>query len=281
MQVGIGVAEGAQVDLVAAPQLLHRTGGAGQVPGKGGQLFRLTFAQLLPVVLQRQRAAALVGLVLEEIQHLATITPKARRYSDRLMRFAYCLMTYSPVAYKFIRSALPLPSRSQIYVRFSDLVAQMKQSLTNVDEVYRLVEDLGKHADHKASPKIVCTLGVDAFAFRLFLRPSAAISELRTKLRPRDIYTLSPILDDKELVRIFEEDEISEENWEEWPDPGESEVSQEKIGELFNIYNSCFIFVLLPLDCDIPCITLHLEPASSGSANERTATILQQLVIYE
>ena len=216
--------------------------------------------------------------ILEEIQHLATITPKARRYSDRLMRFAYCLMTYSPVAYKFIRSALPLPSRSQIYVRFSDLVAQMKQSLTNVDEVYRLVEDLGKHADHQASPKIVCTLGVDAFAFRLFLRPSAAISELRTKLRPRDIYTLSPILEDKELVRIFEEDEMSEEDWEEWPDPGESEVYQQKIGELFNIYNSCFIFVLLPLDCDIPCITLHLEPASSGSANERTATILQQLV---
>ena len=69
VQVGIRIAEGAQVDLVAAPQFLHCTGGPGQIPGEGGQLLRPALAQLLPVVLQRQGAAALVGLILEEIEH--------------------------------------------------------------------------------------------------------------------------------------------------------------------------------------------------------------------
>ena len=65
VQVGIRIAEGAQVDLVAAPQFLHCTGGPGQIPGEGGQLLRPALAQLLPVVLQRQGAAALVGLILK------------------------------------------------------------------------------------------------------------------------------------------------------------------------------------------------------------------------
>ena len=38
-------------------------------PGEGGQLLRPALAQLLPVILQRQGAAALVGLILEEIEH--------------------------------------------------------------------------------------------------------------------------------------------------------------------------------------------------------------------
>ena len=69
MQVGIGVAEGGQIQLGAAPQLLDGAGSAGQIVGKVHQLLGLALAQLLLVVLQGQNAAALVSLILEQVQH--------------------------------------------------------------------------------------------------------------------------------------------------------------------------------------------------------------------
>ena len=69
MQVGIGVAEGGQVQLGAAPQLLDGAGGAGQIVGKVRQLLGLALAQLLLMVFLFFYSAALVRLVLEQVQH--------------------------------------------------------------------------------------------------------------------------------------------------------------------------------------------------------------------
>ena len=217
--------------------------------------------------------------ILKELVELAPIAPKGRRYSDRLMRFAYCLVTYSPCAYKFARQSLPLPSRSQVYVRFGGSVAQMKQSLTNIDEVYRLVEDFGLKRDN-APPKLVCALGVDAFAFRLFLRQTAPTWQLRAQLSPQQIHAISSLLEDKTLLRMFQDRHIAEEVYEGWPDPDDptDPISQEMVNQLFASYTHCFIYVLLPLNCEVPCLVVHLEPAPNGAANQKTSDILQQLI---
>ena len=75
MQMGIRVAEGAQVQLRAAPQLLDGAAGLSQILGKIRPLLIRALAQFLFVGLQSQRAAALVGLILEEIQHTGLHLP--------------------------------------------------------------------------------------------------------------------------------------------------------------------------------------------------------------
>ena len=75
MQMGIRVAEGAQVQLRAAPQLLDGAAGLSQILGKIRPLLIRALAQLHFVGLQSQRAAALVGLILEEIQHTGLHLP--------------------------------------------------------------------------------------------------------------------------------------------------------------------------------------------------------------
>ena len=61
MQMGIRVAERAQVQLRAAPQLLDGAAGLSQILGKIRPLLIRALAQFLFVGLQSQRAAALVG----------------------------------------------------------------------------------------------------------------------------------------------------------------------------------------------------------------------------
>ncbi len=68
MQMRIAVAEGAEVDLGAAPQLLDRTGSRCQISTVFVALLLVALAQLLLVALSAQCAAALVRLILEQIQ---------------------------------------------------------------------------------------------------------------------------------------------------------------------------------------------------------------------
>ena len=75
MQMGIRVAEGAQVQLRAAPQLLDGAAGLSQILGKIRPLLIRALSQLFFVGLQSQRTAALVGLILEEIQHTGLHLP--------------------------------------------------------------------------------------------------------------------------------------------------------------------------------------------------------------
>ena len=58
--MGIRVAEGAKIDLGAAPQLLDGAGSLGKIIGKVSQLLGVALAQFLLMILQGQGAAALV-----------------------------------------------------------------------------------------------------------------------------------------------------------------------------------------------------------------------------
>ena len=78
--------------------------------------------------------------ILLEMEMLSAANPHARRFSDRFLRFAYSLITYSPAAYGFVRKLLPLPARSTIYSRFSDAVSRMKANLTDLKQTYNLLE---------------------------------------------------------------------------------------------------------------------------------------------
>ena len=68
MQVRIAVAERTEVDLGAAPQLLNSAGSSSQICTVIVALLLVALAQLLLMALERQCAAALVCLILEQVQ---------------------------------------------------------------------------------------------------------------------------------------------------------------------------------------------------------------------
>ena len=68
MQVRIAVAERTEVDLGAAPQLLDSAGSSSQICTVIVALLLVALAQLLLMALERQCAAALVCLILEQLQ---------------------------------------------------------------------------------------------------------------------------------------------------------------------------------------------------------------------
>ena len=67
MQVRIAVAERTEVDLGAAPQLLNSAGSSSQICTVIVALLLVALAQLLLMALERQCAAALVCLILEQV----------------------------------------------------------------------------------------------------------------------------------------------------------------------------------------------------------------------
>lgn len=212
--------------------------------------------------------------ILEELFRLSEKNPRGRRYSERLLCSSYCLMTYSPRAYNYLRKILPFPSKSQLYQRFSATVSEVKQSLTDPNYTYRLLEAFTAAHAHETE-KMVCTLAVDAFAFRVFLRQVAPLSQVRQALTVAQVTKIITFLEDKSLVE-FIEGEPSEEDTED--DIFHDQHQLNKLDELFDTYTSCFIFVLIPLNNDIPCLTLHLAPATSGSANGKIIQTLKSLI---
>ena len=231
--------------------------------------------------------------ILKQMTHLASVNPFARRYSQQLFRMSYCLMTLSPCAYSFARKILPLPSRSQVYDRFSTCISETKQSLTGLDYTHRLLEAFIE-ARPSESGRIVCTLGVDAFAIRLFLRTTASLARLRKELTLDQLHRLDPLLEDKSLLARLEEEEFDEEETQEEAmeeeEEEEEDACEEFSGEhlddvdkanpihLFQSYNSCFIYVLIPVDNNLPSMTIHLQPAENGSANSRTRKTVKKLI---
>ena len=253
------------------------------------------------------------NLILKEMEVLSVANPHARRYSDRFLRFAYNFITYSPAAYRFARKLLPLPSRSTVYSRFSEAVSRMKVNLTKLDETYNMLEAFVE-ARKPGAQKIICVLGVDAFAFRLFLRRTAEVHELRKQLTVEQLRMLKPLLEDKKLIALVE-NEVEEGKDSEWDDDDQLTVEddeteqcdfeeheedgftaepsgdltstnrehetcamQDRVSQLFAAYGSAFIYVLMPLNSDMPCMTIHLQPASTGSANQTTMDVLDILI---
>lgn len=194
----------------------------------------------------------------------------SRRYSEELFRFAYIFLSYSPRAFHFVRQRIPLPSKSRLYTKFGPFIKQMKSNLTDINGAHNLLDNLVR-SRFNGTP-IVCTLGVDAFAFRLFLRSEVTRQHLKCELSLSDLRQIGPLLEDKTILdELFDEEE-------DLIDEMDSQLTKEKLEEMFACFNYCFIFVLQPLNSHIPCLTLHLLPAGSGVATEQIMDTVDELI---
>ena len=83
----------------------------------------------------------------------------------------------------------------------------------NIDVWDKTKEMVEKKMDRIAklfpAERLVCCLGIDAFAFRLFLRQIASISQIRETLSQSQLERLGPLLEDKELMRRIQEADIN------------------------------------------------------------------------
>lgn len=219
--------------------------------------------------------------LLDEMVTLRERAKKGRRYSDRMFRFAYSMMTLSPRAYKFARKSLVLPTRSRVYEKFGGIITQLKRALTNLEDAHVILENF-IDANLFLGERIVCCLGIDAFAFRLFLRQVATITKIKSELLPEQLERLTPLLEDKDLLTkikeledfeeeedIEESDHIEETNCQGTDLTNATQLTDERISELFEQYNSCFIYCLLPLNSSIPCFPIHLAPATHGMSKQQ------------
>ena len=200
------------------------------------------------------------GRLLDEMNELRRKNKFARKYSEELFRFSYIMLSYSPRAFQLAHQRIPLPSKSRIYTKFGGLAKKMETYLTDLRYTRRLIKAFG----NARPPDIpaVCTLGVDAFAFRLFLRSAVSKEQLKYKLSLSQLRQIGPLLEDQTLLQeVIEEEEEEFERMEE-------ELTKEKLDELFETFSYCFIFFLQPLDSSLPCVTLHLLPTCSGVATQ-------------
>ena len=221
--------------------------------------------------------------IVEEMARLLPQNKYARRYSDRMFRFSYTMMTLSPRSYTFARKCLALPARSVIYDKYRNLTNHMKHALTNIDAVHVLLDSY-IDADVISGNRIVCTIGVDAFAFRLFLKQIASLAKIKQSLSQPQLARLAPLLDNKDLMDKIQEaddsdseDDLEAEGEEELLNIDPDHLTDEKITELFETYNSCFIYCLLPLNSSLPCFPIHLAPATHGMSQESNIETVNQL----
>ena len=197
--------------------------------------------------------------------------PPNRRYSEQMFRFAYVLLSYSPRAFHFVRQQIPLPCKSRVYTKFGPCIMNMKLKLTHLSKIRQLLQDFLQRESPET--RITCTLGVDAFAFRLFLRSEVTRTTLEQELTPSQLRQIGPLLEDQTLLDELLDDE---EGYEECDEP--MTLTREKIDDLFTCINYCFIFLLQPLNANIPCLTLHLLPTSSGVATEDIQDTVDELI---
>ena len=219
-----------------------------------------------------------IPTLISEMVNQATRNKYARSYSDQMYRFSYVLMSMSPRAYKVARTLLPLPARSCVFNKYQAVTKTLQGALTDLKETHKLIEIfIDSNLLKCEGERITCTLGVDAFAFRLFLRQLASITNIRKKLSQNQLRQLGPLLEDRRLIEAVEE--ISSDEFDDdYDDFDESSpVTEEEMNDLFASYNSCFLYVLMPLNSNIPCFPLHLAPASHGMAQQEQVDVLNQL----
>ena len=211
--------------------------------------------------------------LLTEFMELSQKGKYARRYSEEMFRFGYVLLSYSPRAFHFVRQQIPLPSRSRICDKFQVLIDQTKRNLTDLNFTHRLLEAFV--CTEPEGSRIKCTLGIDAFAFRLFLRAEVTQAHLKQELSLDQLRQIAPLLEDQSILAdvFYEEEDDGEDDFDEPLD----ELTREKLEELFTPLSYCFIFVLQPLNSRIPCMTLHLLPHRSGMANDEILDVTEQL----
>ena len=221
--------------------------------------------------------------ILEEMMALAQEHPNRRRYSEAFYRFCYVFSTLSPKAYNFARQRLTLPWTVSVWRHFSGAVRAMKESVTDLSSIHSILESFLEGRNPHCE-RIVAALCVDAFAFRLFLRQVASISAIRDGLSQAQLRSLEHLLENRELIKAIEdfseeEDCNEDENLEEMNHYAVTQNghADTQIDDLFDSFSHCFMYVLIPLDSTIPSITIHLSPASNGTANKEHVATLDEI----
>ena len=221
-----------------------------------------------------QSWGSLCPSILQEMLAMIGAEKNCRRYSEEFYRFSYIFCTLSPRAYRYVRKVLILPSNMSLWRHFNGSIKSMKSYVTELDSTHKLL-DAFLESRSPESGRITATLAVDAFAFRLFLRQIASLSKIKETLSQSQLQALEPLLEDRQLIQAIsdlEDDDAVEDDA-----PSSSTYESTSIEGLFDAYNHCFMYVLIPLDKSIPTLTLHLSPARSGSAKECHLQILDEL----
>ena len=182
--------------------------------------------------------------IIDEMLRLTSVPKNQRRYSDEFYRFSFIFASLSPRAYRYARKHLILPAPSSLGRHFGATVHDMKQNLTQLKYVHRTLEAF-LEAKNPECERIVATIGVDAFAFRLFLKQIVSLKKLQDSLSEAQIRALAPILEDKQILTAISEDQTCVELDESIDSVGferPEDVTQDKIDALFDMYNNCFIY---------------------------------------
>lgn len=106
--------------------------------------------------------------VLSELIFSSHQTERSRRYSDRMRDICQLLQLTSPRTYRLLRQFLPMPSVSCLKYHYSDRFAVTRNMLTDIEMLRYHMNSLFSDKDQDC----LCTIGIDAFAFRTFTEKS-------------------------------------------------------------------------------------------------------------
>ena len=91
-----------------------------------------------------------------------------RRYSDQMRDICQLIHLTSPKAYRLLQQFLPLPSSSCLRYHYAQNFALTRQLLTEIDMLDHHMSKLFAETPENC----LCTIGIDAFAFRTFSEKS-------------------------------------------------------------------------------------------------------------
>jgi hypothetical protein len=101
-------------------------------------------------------------MIIEELSTLLVIDPQQRRFSTELYKICSCVQTVSPAAYRILREILPLPSYQSINHQWRAKRESIKNCLTDILKVPKLLRDYRSHHEIPDGDRIPCTLSFDA-----------------------------------------------------------------------------------------------------------------------
>ena len=182
---------------------------------------------------------------------------RGRRYTSEVVDFSYVISRYSMAAYDVLRHVLPLPSRQTISCKFKALEKQLMSMYENEELCHALMTRYFERVPMSGeNEEIQCTLAVDAFSINIFSTHVKSLREATHALGSQQKQSFEQILDDVET-------ELNQV-------PGETDEREEAV----QLFNNCFLIMLIPFRWDRPPLVVSMFPMPSGSAN---STILRRL----
>ena len=205
------------------------------------------FRQPTPPPEQHQQNNA----ILQEICRNAMLAPSRRRYSKLFMSFAVILMCFSLPAYNFLRQVLPFPSRQAIDQSFATNYWHKKGIITDFEHLHEALQDYVREVGSNTTMGI---LAVDAIS----LTPHMRID--------RDGFVRGTVTHEHVPRDLFQNLTSSYQKFEEF------------VRNRTNVtITDSFIYQFQPYDAMKQCITVFVEPTTSGKATLREVDRLAAL----